>query len=102
MERARWTDERLDERMAVIDERFERGFEEMRALRVEMREEMRALRAEMHAGFAQVQTQFGQVHTEFAQMRADMSALQRQMMHIFAGFAITLLGIVGAGIVATL
>jgi uncharacterized coiled-coil DUF342 family protein len=75
----------------VIDERFERGFEEMRALR-----------AEMHAGFAQVHTDFAQVHTEFAQMRADMSALQRQMMHIFAGFAITLLGVVGAGIVATL
>ena len=70
--------------MAVIDERSERGFDEMRALR-----------AEMHAGFAQV-------HTEFAQMRADMSALQRQIMHIFAGFAIALLGVVGAGVVATL
>jgi hypothetical protein len=57
----------------VIDERFERGFEEMRAMR-----------AEMHAGFAGV--------------RADISALQRQLTHIFAGFAITLLGVLAAGI----
>ncbi len=70
MERARWTDERLDERMAVIDERFERGFEEMRA------------------GFAEV--------------RADISALQRLITQILAGFAITLLGVVAAGIVAAL
>jgi hypothetical protein len=40
----------------VIDERFEHPFEEMRALRIEMRDEMRALRAEMHAGFVQVHT----------------------------------------------
>ena len=83
---------------AVIDERFERGVDEMRALRAEMH----ACFAQVHTEFAQVHTQFAQVHTEFAQMRADMSALQRQMMHIFAGFAIALLGVVGAGVVATL
>jgi uncharacterized coiled-coil DUF342 family protein len=98
MERARWTDQRLDERMAVIDERFERGFDEMRALRAEMH----AGFAQVHTDFAQVHTQFAQVHTEFAQVRADMSALQRQLTHIFAGFAIALLGVVGAEIVAKL
>ncbi|HEX6582358.1 MAG TPA: hypothetical protein VF056_02065 [Thermoleophilaceae bacterium] len=82
MERAWWTDERLGERMALIDERFERGFEEMR----DMRAEMRSMRAEMHAGFAEV--------------RADISALQRLTTQIFAGFAITLLGVVAAGLVA--
>lgn len=43
MERARWTDERLDARMSAIDTTFERVFEEMRAERQEFRAEMRAL-----------------------------------------------------------
>ncbi len=84
MEGARWTDERLDERMALIDERFERGFEEMRAMREEMR-----------AGFAGVRG-------EIAQVRGDLAALQRQITHILAGFAITLLGVVAAGIAAAI
>ena len=37
VERARWTDERLDVRMSAIDTTFERGFEEMRAERQELR-----------------------------------------------------------------
>ena len=43
MERARWTDERLDDRMSAIDTTFERVLEEMRAERQEFRAEMRAL-----------------------------------------------------------
>ena len=82
MERARWTDERLDERMALIDERFERAFEEMRAMREEMR-----------AGFVGLRG-------EIAHVRSDLSAWQRQITHILAGFAIALLGIVAAGIAA--
>ena len=41
MERARWTDERLDDRMTAIDTTFERVFEEMRAERQELRAEIR-------------------------------------------------------------
>jgi hypothetical protein len=63
--------------MALIAERFERGIEEMRA----MREEMRA---------------------GFAALRVDLSAFQRQVKQILAGFAITLLGVVAAGVAATL
>ena len=40
MERARWTDERLDDRMSAIDTTFERVFEEMRAERQELRAEI--------------------------------------------------------------
>ena len=79
MERARWTDERLNDRMRAIDTSFERAFAEMRADR-----ESRAI--EMRAGFAEV--------------RADISALQRQVTQICAGFAVALLGVVAAGIVA--
>jgi ATP/maltotriose-dependent transcriptional regulator MalT len=84
MERARWTDELLDERMVVIDERFERGFEEMRAMR-----------EDMHAGFAALRG-------EMAHVRGDLSAFQRQVTQILAGFAITLLGVVAAGVAAAI
>ena len=40
MERARWTDERLDDRMTAIDTTFDRVFEEMRAERQELRAEI--------------------------------------------------------------
>jgi predicted nuclease with TOPRIM domain len=47
VERARWTDERLDDRMSAIDTSFERVFQELRAERVLMRSEMGAERAEL-------------------------------------------------------
>jgi hypothetical protein len=86
VERARWTDERLDDRMSALDTSFERVFDEMRAERGRMSAEVESLRTEMRAGFAEVRT--------------DISTLQRQVTQICAGFAIALLGVVAAGIVA--
>jgi hypothetical protein len=90
VERARRTDERLDDRMSAIDTSFERAFAEMRADResrtIEMRADRESRTIEMRAGFAEV--------------RADISALQRQVTQICAGFAVALLGVVAAGIVA--
>jgi hypothetical protein len=43
VERARWTDERLDDRMTAIDTTFDRVFEEMRAERQELRAEIHQL-----------------------------------------------------------
>ena len=74
--------------MTAIDTTIDNGFEELRAQRAEMRADREALRLEMRAGFAEV--------------RADISALQRQVTQIVTGLAIALLGIVAAGIVATL
>jgi hypothetical protein len=71
MGRLRWTDQRIDERMTAMDEKFERQFDELRALREEMR-----------AGFAE--------------LRADLSAFQRQVTFIVGGFAVGLLGLLGA------
>jgi hypothetical protein len=84
--RARWTDERLDDRMSAIDTSFQRVFDEMRAERGRMSAEGEALRNEMRAGFAEI--------------RSDISALQQQVTQICAGFAAALLGVVAAGIVA--
>jgi hypothetical protein len=42
------------------------------------------------------------MHAGFVGLRGDLSAFQRQVTHILAGFAITLLGVVAAAIVAAL
>jgi hypothetical protein len=49
VERVKWTDERHDDRMTVLDTTFDRVFEELRAERAETRAEMRAERAEFRA-----------------------------------------------------
>lgn len=72
--------------MNAIDTSFQRVFDEMRAERGRMRAAGEALRTEMRAGFADV--------------RSDISGLQRQVTQICAGFAVALLGVVSAGIVA--
>ena len=64
--------------MTAIDDRFERLFDEMREQRHEMR-----------AGFAEIRA-------DLAEMRSDLSAVQRQMTLIVGGFAIGLLGLLGA------
>jgi hypothetical protein len=91
MERARWTDERLDERMVLIDEKFDRGIEEMRATREEMR-----------VGFAALRGEVAGLRGEVGDLRGSLSAFQRQVTHILAAFAIGLLGVIAALISATL
>jgi hypothetical protein len=75
MERARWTDEWVDDQMSAIDTTFDRVFEELRAERADMRCEMRAI-------------------------RSDMSALHQQVTRVLLGFAVGLLGVVSAGMAA--
>jgi hypothetical protein len=50
IERMAWTDERLDDA-------FERAFNELRELRMEMRDEFRGLRAEIGADFRAVRSE---------------------------------------------
>jgi hypothetical protein len=78
MERTRWTDERLDERMSAVDENSKRVFKELDTLRDEMR-----------AGFAEL-------HGEISGMRADLWAFQRQVIWIIGGLTVGLLGLLGA------
>jgi alkylhydroperoxidase/carboxymuconolactone decarboxylase family protein YurZ len=71
MERARWTDERLDREMEKIDRSFDRVIEELRAMRIELKDEISAI-------------------------RADLAASQRQLTIIAMLFAVGLLGLLGA------
>ena len=84
MEPTSWTDERLDEKMKAIGATFD----ELRAGRIELRQEMAEMRAEMRAGFSE--------------LREQIAGLQRQLNRIVAGFALALLGIVGAALTAAL
>ena len=61
MERARWTDERLGDRMSAIDTTFEHVFEEMRAGRQEFRAEMRALSDRLEQRIDQVDERLRQL-----------------------------------------
>jgi hypothetical protein len=82
MERTEWPDVRLDERRAAIDNTFERiGLSLQR-----LEDEMRAMRSDLG--------------NEMRAMRGDLSALQRQLTRIFAGFAVALLAVLAAGLVA--
>ncbi len=82
MERLKWTDDLIDERMASIDDRFDRLFDEIHALR-----------DEMNAGFAELRAEMLSLRRD---VHADHVALQRHVNLIVAGFAIALLGLLGA------
>jgi hypothetical protein len=71
MEEVRWTDERIDERMAAMEDKFDRLFEELRDVRGEL------------AGF-----------------RAEFIAFQRQAIVILAALAVSLVGVLGAAVLS--
>jgi hypothetical protein len=84
--------------MAVIDERFEHAFGEMRAAREEMRVGFAGLRGEI----AGLRGDVAAIRGDVAEVRGGLSAFQRQVTHILAGFALGLLGVLAALITATL
>jgi hypothetical protein len=102
MERVKWTDDLIDERMAAIDEKFDRQFEETRALREEVRSGFSELRAEMRALHQRMDTGFSTEHqrmdTGFSEQHHEMLALQRQLLFIVAGFVVALIGLLGAAV----
>jgi hypothetical protein len=91
MERARWTDERLDDRMSAIDRTFESVFDEMRAERAELRAQMSAmhadLRAEMHGMRAELKAEMhgmrdelrAEMHGMRAELKADMHGIRADL-----------------------
>jgi predicted component of type VI protein secretion system len=84
VERARWTDERHDDRMTVIDTTFDRVFEELRAERAQSRVEHAEFKAEMR--------------TWRAEIRADMAALNERIGRLEE--RVSQLGFRAAGILA--
>jgi hypothetical protein len=93
VERARWTDERLDDRMTVIDTTFDRVFEELRAERNRVFEELRADRQAARAERAEFRAEMAAFRTE---LRADIAALNDRLSQL--GFRAA--GILAAGLIA--
>ena len=86
---ARWTDERHDDRMTVIDTTFDRVFEELRAGRAEMLAERAEFRAEMRE--------------MRAELRTDMRALTERLDRIderLSQLGFRAAGILAAGLIA--
>jgi hypothetical protein len=89
VERARWTDERHDDRMTVIDTTFDRVFEELRAEHAESRAERAEFRAEMRAWRAEIRTDMAALNERIGQLEERVSQL---------GFRAA--GILAAGLIA--
>ena len=89
MERAKWTDERLDDRMSAIDTGFERVFEELRAQRVE-------LRGELRAGFVTLNGRVDQLDGRIDQLDDRLRYLDERLSRIGFGAA----GILATGLIA--
>jgi hypothetical protein len=111
MERAKWTDDLIDERMAAMDEKFDRLFTEVREFRQEMRAGFSELRSEnvgLRRDIAVVDSGLRRdiagvdsgLRGEIATMRADLWAFQKQVLSIVAGLAIALIGLLGAFVAA--
>jgi hypothetical protein len=97
VERARWTDERLDDRMTVIDTTFDRVFEELRAERNRVFEELRAERAENREAVRAERAGFRAEMAAFrTELRADIAALNGRLSQL--GFRAA--GILAAGLIA--
>jgi uncharacterized caspase-like protein len=89
VERSRWTDERHDDRMTVIDGSFDNVFEELRAGRARAWAEMRAERAELR-------TEMRALRSE---IRDDMPALNERLRQLDERLG--RIGFRAAGILAT-
>jgi len=88
MERTKWTDDMLDERLATVDKQFAKLSGEIASLRKEMLEGFAGLRAEMQAGFAALRA-------EMAADRAQVSALHRQLNTMMGTALVAALGLLG-------
>jgi hypothetical protein len=86
MERAAWTDERLDD----LAEAMRTGF-------ARMDQDIRDLRSEMHDGFSGLRSE---LHTEVAGLRSELhtevDSLRLAIMRIGGGIIIALIGVIAA------
>lgn len=82
MERAAWTDERLDDLSESVRSGFGRVDDEVRAVRTEMHGGFTALRTEMHEGFTE--------------LRGEINELRRVMLGVGGGIILALIGVIAA------
>jgi hypothetical protein len=89
MERLRRTDEQMEREMNASDQRFK----EVRADLGDLRGELRALRTDMRADMQGLRTD---MRADMHELRAEMITMHRHFDLILTGFAVGLLGLIGA------
>ena len=89
MERAAWTDERLDDLAEAMRSGFERLDRDMRDLRVELRDGLGGVRSEIGS----VRTELG---AEIGSVRAEIEALKTTLIRLGGAGIVTLLGVLAA------
>jgi hypothetical protein len=86
MERAAWTDERLDDLSEAMRNGFARVDQDLRDLRSETREGFTQVRSEMREGFAEVRGGINDIRTE----------LRVVMYRVGGGVIVGLIGVIAA------
>jgi len=101
MERAAWSDQRLDEKMSAIDTTFASLFEEMRAERAEVRGDMRAQRDELVAEMRALRTELRtELRGEMGSLRTELSAEIRAVDERLSRIGFRAAGILATGLIA--
>ena len=97
MERATWTDERLDDLAEAMRTGFARVDQDIRDLRGEMHTGLTDLRAEMHTGLTDLRTE---MHTGLTDLRTEMNTgfadLRKVMFTFGSGIILALIGVIAA------
>lgn len=107
MQRAEWTDDRLDDLVKTLDQRFDLAHDDIRGLRGEMAElrgEMNAFRSEMRGEMDAFRSEIrgemaafrSEVYGEIAALRHDMAVLNGRIITILLGLSVSLMGAVAA------
>lgn len=97
MERAAWTDERLDDLSRRMDAGFDRVDADIRELRAELRNGLGGVRTELGDGLgglgAELRGEIGAFRTE---IRGEIDALRLTMLRVGGGVIVGLVGVIAA------
>lgn len=94
MERAAWTDERLDDLAESIRTGFARTDEDIRALRAEVQAGDRSLRLAVESGGQSVRAE---MREGFGELRDEIRELRRITMGVGGGIIVTLIAAIVIG-----
>ncbi|HSD24753.1 MAG TPA: hypothetical protein VLB79_10550 [Solirubrobacterales bacterium] len=93
MERAAWTDERLDDLAETVRTGFARTDQDIRELRAEMHTEFASIHREIRGESGSLRYEAGALRADFTALRAEVDALRLTIFRVVgAGF----LGIIAA------
>jgi hypothetical protein len=92
MERAAWTDERLDD----LAEAMRSGFVRVDQGFARVGQDIRDLRTETNAGFQQLRGEIGGLRGEIGGLRGEINGLRAVMFRFGGGIIVALIGVIAA------